>query len=621
MNAAGSKSSDRIVSPEGTFVLRHELTLPASQNYRKRGGAIFRGGTVSCSAISVPAAPSEHDLDHDPKRKLSKTFKDIDLSQSSFSSLCSSTSGEAAPASASTHILISCFHDSIFSIFNISNEDAQHDVKFTVAPTCHAPNPARPLELLIGFESGDVVIHNPIASPHAYTRCFNQEGNVDSSKVVAVSWISPSLFVVAHESGNVYMYDRARPEDVQMAMRSSGSSVSRSTSESVMNDAVHSDGGLQIPSPSPSSSTFSTSSPGSIGSSVPAHIRHTRRKSQITLQKHSTRTNPMWRWSVHSRISAMAVSPNAKYLAVCCSSGLLYVHPLDFKSIVAQSQQSSGSVTAVCAQERVCHSYYGGFLCCAWSADSKYLATGGQDDLVCVFDNGPSACTLVAQGQAHSAFVSNLSFDALASPQAPDSANRSMYRLLSVGQDGQLFGWEFSPSDFPDPRSPGVAASQMRRSSSSVQSLASSVHTSMFQSTAAGLLFHLEPLFSGQVADAPICGLAVYSDFLVVQCMDAKLHFWVKPGVAAEYLPVECVTASSSETSPGVYPLSDVLNFNPQHDQPTERTGSKNDSEEPQTPQKKPNRSLDDSTVLSTPPRTPSDIRLQGMATPASPSA
>lgn len=30
-------------------------------------------------------------------------------------------------------------------------------------------------------------------------------------------------------------------------------------------------------------------------------------------------------------------------------------------------------------------SYYGGLLCVAWSPDGKYIATGGEDDLVSLY--------------------------------------------------------------------------------------------------------------------------------------------------------------------------------------------------------------------------------------------
>ena len=54
-------------------------------------------------------------------------------------------------------------------------------------------------------------------------------------------------------------------------------------------------------------------------------------------------------------------------------------------------------------------SYYGGLLCCAWSPDSRYVAAGGEDDLVAVY--GLAEACLVAVGQGHASWVSGVAFD------------------------------------------------------------------------------------------------------------------------------------------------------------------------------------------------------------------
>ena len=54
-------------------------------------------------------------------------------------------------------------------------------------------------------------------------------------------------------------------------------------------------------------------------------------------------------------------------------------------------------------------SYYGGLLCCAWSPDGKYVATGGEDDLVAVFciEQG----SVIAFGEGHTSWISQVAFD------------------------------------------------------------------------------------------------------------------------------------------------------------------------------------------------------------------
>ncbi len=54
-------------------------------------------------------------------------------------------------------------------------------------------------------------------------------------------------------------------------------------------------------------------------------------------------------------------------------------------------------------------SYYGSLTCCAWSGDGRYVAAGGEDDLVAVF--GLSERCVVAWGEGLSSFVSAVAFD------------------------------------------------------------------------------------------------------------------------------------------------------------------------------------------------------------------
>jgi hypothetical protein len=54
-------------------------------------------------------------------------------------------------------------------------------------------------------------------------------------------------------------------------------------------------------------------------------------------------------------------------------------------------------------------SYYGGLLCAAWSPDGAYVATGGEDDLVCLY--GLAERAVVAVGEGHTSWVAAVAFD------------------------------------------------------------------------------------------------------------------------------------------------------------------------------------------------------------------
>ena len=54
-------------------------------------------------------------------------------------------------------------------------------------------------------------------------------------------------------------------------------------------------------------------------------------------------------------------------------------------------------------------SYYGGLLCVAWSHDGRYIATGGEDDLISIY--GVLEQSVVVWGQGHTSWVAAVAFD------------------------------------------------------------------------------------------------------------------------------------------------------------------------------------------------------------------
>lgn len=91
-------------------------------------------------------------------------------------------------------------------------------------------------------------------------------------------------------------------------------------------------------------------------------------------------------------INDIAISPDARQLAAACRDGALRVVDLATGTVV-------GGFT----------SYYGALLCCAFSPDGKYVATGGEDDLVAVY--GLAERFPVMHGEGHRSWVSRVAFD------------------------------------------------------------------------------------------------------------------------------------------------------------------------------------------------------------------
>lgn len=111
-----------------------------------------------------------------------------------------------------------------------------------------------------------------------------------------------------------------------------------------------------------------------------------------TCKARSTR-NPLYRWVIGSgAINEFSFSPCKKYLAVASQDGYLRVFNYDSMDLVGSMK-----------------SYFGGLLCVCWSPDSKYIVTGGEDDLVTVWSFHEKR--VICRGQGHKSWVSAVAFD------------------------------------------------------------------------------------------------------------------------------------------------------------------------------------------------------------------
>lgn len=111
-----------------------------------------------------------------------------------------------------------------------------------------------------------------------------------------------------------------------------------------------------------------------------------------TCKARSTR-NPLYRWVIGSgAINEFSFSPCKKYLAVASQDGYLRVFNYDSMDLVGSMK-----------------SYFGGLLCACWSPDSKYIVTGGEDDLVTVWSFHEKR--VICRGQGHKSWVSAVAFD------------------------------------------------------------------------------------------------------------------------------------------------------------------------------------------------------------------
>ena len=98
-------------------------------------------------------------------------------------------------------------------------------------------------------------------------------------------------------------------------------------------------------------------------------------------------------------VNELAFSPCGEYLAVVSQDGYLRVFTFIYKSNLQMQ------IELRCSMK----SYFGGLLCVCWSPDSKYIVTGGEDDLITVFSF--LEMRVACRGRGHASWVNSCAFD------------------------------------------------------------------------------------------------------------------------------------------------------------------------------------------------------------------
>uniref|UniRef100_A0AC35G3R7 Uncharacterized protein n=1 Tax=Panagrolaimus sp. PS1159 TaxID=55785 RepID=A0AC35G3R7_9BILA len=74
-------------------------------------------------------------------------------------------------------------------------------------------------------------------------------------------------------------------------------------------------------------------------------------------------------------------------------------------------------------------SYFGGLLCLSWSSDGKYIATGGEDDLLTVYSVLEKR--VICRGQGHKSWISRVAFDSFATAINDTGSSSSLDDMLN----------------------------------------------------------------------------------------------------------------------------------------------------------------------------------------------
>lgn len=270
---------------------------------------------------------------------------------------------------------------------------------------------------------------------------------IDKTKVTCLQWLpnSPNLFLAAHSSGHLYLYNEELPCSptapvYQLFKSGDGYSVLTCKSKSTRNPLFKWSFGLNSMSNGSSNSSSSSSSSSSTA----------------TISSSSSSYSCA---SDNCSINEFSFSPCGTNLAIASQDGFLRVFHYESMELVG-----------------IARSYFGGFLCVCWSPDGKYIVVGGEDDLVTVYSFNEKR--VVARGQGHRSWVSVVAFDPYttlsswdqndfsddenqydhqnnakrsrsasirdSTLSAGDSNKLICYRLGSVSQDTQLCLWDIT---------------------------------------------------------------------------------------------------------------------------------------------------------------------------------
>ncbi|KIJ27834.1 hypothetical protein M422DRAFT_261873 [Sphaerobolus stellatus SS14] len=285
----------------------------------------------------------------------------------------------------------------------VKAKDPLARITFGAFPTCHDVNKTTAsherLDVIIGFNTGDLVWFDPISS--RYVR-INKQGSITSSPCTSVHWVpgSHSLFLVSFANGSIIIFDKERDDG------SFTPGLRPPYEDWDWKEEMH----VEMPPWHPAS---------------PARGKEGGKGAKDAKEK--VGKNPISWWKVSERsVLDFVFSPDVRYVAAVGEDGCLRV--IDTLSEMLQDTYAS---------------YFGSLSCVAWSPDGRFIITGGQDDLVTVIS--PWEQRIIARCQGHTSFVSAVAFDEL-------RCDGRTYRFASVGEDNRLIFWDFSSGALHRPK-------------------------------------------------------------------------------------------------------------------------------------------------------------------------
>ncbi|CAK5072954.1 unnamed protein product [Meloidogyne enterolobii] len=220
-------------------------------------------------------------------------------------------------------------------------------------PTCHTFNKENSSQssclLLIGFSAGQIQLIDPQQKEMPNSKLFNEERQIDRTAVTCLRWV---------------------PDGCSFFV------------------ASHASGNLYLYNDELDSSTIAPT----------YQVLKQGDCFTVFTCKSKVSRNPVHRWQIGTgAINSFAFSGStSNFIATVSQDGFLRIFNWRTMELIG------------CMR-----SYFGGLLCLAWSPDLRYIATGGEDDLVSLYSVTENR--VVCRGQGHKSWISDIEFDYYAS--------------------------------------------------------------------------------------------------------------------------------------------------------------------------------------------------------------
>ncbi|KXJ17504.1 WD repeat-containing protein 20 isoform X2 [Exaiptasia diaphana] len=392
-------------------------------------------------------------------------------------------------------------------------------------PTCHDFNLltrcSESLELLIGFSAGQVQLLDPIR--HEVNKLFNEDRTVDKTKVTCLKWIpgSESLFLVSHESSNMYVYNKENP-----------------------------------PGTGPPQYALMKQGPGYI----------------VASGKSKTTRNPVCKWTVgENGINEFCFSPDCKHLAVVTQDGCLRVFDFDAQTLYGVMKSYFGGLTCTCWSPDGKYIVTGGEddLVTVWSFHERRVIARGQghQSWISVVSFDPYTTSFSEDGHVDESDEEDIEENGPQPCHSSPNAGVTSYRFGSVGHDTMLLLWDLGGDVLRPQRARGrsvrahttsnshllnsnsicngpvnsweSSSSEHTKSLTKVHSLSKSVEqlvTVKNYSPGTALCPRmedapmLEPLVAKKIAYERLTDIIFREDCIVTACQEGFIRTWARPG-------------------------------------------------------------------------------------------